>query len=96
MVNPPGKSLKLGLPVSHPIQYFCPVYRALAADPALDVTVLYRTRVGVDAYHDSGFGQTVQWDIPLLDGYSHIFLSDKTTLAGVEFKVIGRDHAPPL
>ncbi len=89
MVNPPGKSLKLGLLVSHPIQYFCPVYRALAADPALDVTVLYRTRVGVDAYHDSGFGQTVQWDIPLLDGYSHIFLSDKTTLAGVEFKVIG-------
>jgi glycosyltransferase involved in cell wall biosynthesis len=80
--------LKLGVLVSHPIQYFVPVYRKLARTPGIDLTVLYRTRVGVDAYHDPGFGQTVQWDIPLLDGYAHQFLSVKNSLKGVEWSVI--------
>jgi glycosyltransferase involved in cell wall biosynthesis len=44
--------------------------------------------VGVDAYHDEGFGQSVQWDIPLLDGYRHQFLSDKNRIEGVEWSVI--------
>ncbi len=80
--------LKLGLLVSHPIQYFVPVYRELAGNAAVDLTVLYRTRVGVDAYHDAGFGQTIQWDIPLLDGYAHQFLSRKTSLKGVEWSIV--------
>lgn len=80
--------LKLGILVSHPIQYFVPVYRELAGNEAVGLTVLYRTRVGVDAYHDAGFGQTVQWDIPLLDGYAHQFLSGKTSLKGVEWSVV--------
>lgn len=82
------ENLKLGLLVSHPIQYFVPVYRELAGNASVDLTVLYRTRVGVDAYHDAGFGQTVQWDIPLLDGYAHQFLSRKTSLKGVEWSII--------
>lgn len=80
--------LKLGVLVSHPIQYFVPVYRELARTQGIDLTVLYRTRVGVDAYHDPGFGQTVQWDIPLLDGYAHQFLSVKNSLEGAEWSVI--------
>jgi glycosyltransferase involved in cell wall biosynthesis len=80
--------LRLGILVSHPIQYFVPVYRVVARDPRLDLTVLYRTRMGVDAYHDPGFGQTLKWDVPLLDGYNSEFLSDKTTLAGLESKVV--------
>lgn len=80
--------LKLGVLVSHPIQYFVPVYRELARTPGIDLTVLYRTRVGVDAYHDPGFGQMVQWDIPLLDGYAHQFLSIKNSIKGVEWAVV--------
>jgi len=80
--------LKLGILVSHPIQYFVPIYRALASHAEIELTVIYRTRVGVDAYHDIGFDQTVQWDIPLLEGYPHVFLSDRTTLTGIEFNVI--------
>ena len=83
------RKLKLGVLVSHPIQYFVPVYRELATAAGVDLTVLYRTRVGVDAYHDDGFGQTVQWDIPLLDGYNYHFLSSKNRIQGVEWSVIG-------
>jgi|APTNR8051073442_1049403.scaffolds.fasta_scaffold02526_6 glycosyltransferase involved in cell wall biosynthesis len=80
--------MKFGVLVSHPIQYFVPVYRELARRSDVDLTVIYRTRVGIDAYHDPGFGQTVQWDIPLLDGYRNQFLSDKTSLTGFEPAVV--------
>lgn len=82
--------LRVGVLVSHPIQYFTPVYRELAKRNDIDLTVIYRTRVGVDAYHDPGFGQAVKWDIPLLDGYGSLFLSDKKTLGGIEPNVIGQ------
>lgn len=91
-MNHPGSKakhpLRLGILVSHPIQYFVPVYRELARRSEIDLTVIYRTRVGVDAYHDPGFGQTVQWDIPLLDGYQSCFLSDKKRLTGFEPVVV--------
>lgn len=84
-----GRKLRFGVLVSHPIQYFAPLFRELARRPDIDLTVIYRTRLGVDAYHDPGFGQTVRWDVPLLDGYQHEFLSRKTTLSGVEPKIVG-------
>lgn len=83
-----NKKLKLGVLVSHPIQYFVPVYRELAKDEGVDLMVLYRTRVGLDEYYDEGFGQTVKWDIQLVDGYPHYFLSNKNKIAGVEWNVI--------
>lgn len=43
-------------------------------EPDFDLTVYYCSRQGVDAYVDSGFGQLVQWDIPLLEGYHSKFL----------------------
>jgi glycosyltransferase involved in cell wall biosynthesis len=80
--------LRLGILVSHPIQYFAPVYRELAQRPDIDLTVIYRTRVGVDAYHDVGFGQMVQWDLPLIEGYKSKFLSGKTVLRGLEPRIV--------
>lgn len=84
--------------VSHPIQYFAPVYRALAQHMDLDFTVLYRTRVGLDSYFDPGFGQTIQWDIPLLDGYRSEFLSSKSHLDGIEWSIIPKllQHRPDV
>lgn len=79
---------KLVVLVSHPIQYFAPVYRALAQCADLDFSVLFSTRVGVDSSFDAGFGRVVQWDIPLLDGYESHFLSQKTHLGGIEWPVI--------
>jgi len=55
--------------VSHPIQYAVPVFRLLAQDPQLDFHVAYCTLRGAEAAHDPDFGRSVQWDVPLLDGY---------------------------
>src|ERR1035441_4343612 len=61
---------------SHPIQYQGPMHRALAASGKIDLTVLFCSKFGLKAYHDKGFGQKVQWDIPLLEGYTSFFLKN--------------------
>lgn len=80
--------MRVAILVSHPIQYFAPVYRALAVMPGIDLTVLYRTRLGVETYHDAGFGREIRWDIPLLDGYRSRFLSRGLRLDRFEPRIV--------
>ncbi len=65
---------RLAIVVSHPIQYYAPWFRHLAQQPDLEVRVFHLWDFGVTAQVDRGFGQTVQWDIPLLDGYPSEFV----------------------
>ena len=55
---------------AHPVQYMSPIFRRMAAHPALDLHVAYCSLRGAEAGHDPEFGATIQWDVPLLDGYS--------------------------
>jgi glycosyltransferase involved in cell wall biosynthesis len=65
---------RLAILLSHPIQYFTPLFRRLAQEPEIDLTVYFCSRQGIDPYEDEGFGRSVQWDVPLLEGYKHRFL----------------------
>ncbi len=55
--------------VSHPIQYFAPLYRELADRAEVDLTVYFCSDRTAGAFQDPGFGRVVQWDTPLLEGY---------------------------
>jgi glycosyltransferase involved in cell wall biosynthesis len=55
---------------THPVQYMAPVFRRMAAHPALELHVAYCTLRGAEPGHDAEFGASLQWDVPLLDGYS--------------------------
>lgn len=55
--------------VTHPIQYQAPLLCLIAAQPDIDLTVFFQSDMSLRAYADEGFGQTVKWDVPLLDGY---------------------------
>lgn len=74
--------------VSHPVQYFVPIYQNMARDSRVCFEVMYRTMVGLEAVYDESFGKEIKWDIPLLDGYSHFFLTKKVKLKGLELGVI--------
>jgi glycosyltransferase involved in cell wall biosynthesis len=67
---------KLAIVSSHPIQYYSPVFRALAAVDSLDLRVFYTwSQTAADhGVYDPGFGGEVKWDIPLLSGYAHQFV----------------------
>lgn len=75
--------------VSHPIQYFSPVYRAIERHREVALHVLFQCRVGCDDFFDVGFGRRIRWDIPLLEGYSHSFLSSSSRTGGLKIKVVG-------
>ncbi len=60
---------------SHPIQYFAPQYAFLNSQDDLDVTVFYLSDSSLRGAKDPGFGQSVQWDVDLLDGYRPVFIS---------------------
>lgn len=55
---------------SHPVQYMAPIFRRLAAEPQLEMHVAYCALKGAEAALDPEFGTDIQWDVPLLDGYS--------------------------
>lgn len=61
--------------VSHPIQYQAPLLRLISADPDIDLTVFFYSDFSLRAYKDEEFGCTVEWDVPLTEGYKHQFLS---------------------
>ena len=68
------RTIRLAYVVSHPIQYQANLLRCIAADPEIDLTVYFCSDFSVKEYKDSGFGVTVQWDVPLLEGYRSVIL----------------------
>jgi len=71
---PAPHPVRLAYLVSHPIQYQAPLLRRIAADPEIDLTVLFGSDFSVRGYKDHGFGVEVSWDTPLLEGYRSEFL----------------------
>lgn len=60
---------RLALVVSHPIQYYAPLYQRLAKRDDLEIRVFFTWHAGEVAVQDHGFGVPVSWDIPLTAGY---------------------------
>jgi glycosyltransferase involved in cell wall biosynthesis len=79
----PQPPLRLAYLVSHPIQYQAPLLRRIAAEPDIDLTVLFGSDFSVRGYKDQGFGVEVSWDTPLLEGYRSEFLKPLRDAGGV-------------
>ncbi len=80
-----GAVHRLAYLVSHPIQYQAPLLRHLAAQPDLDLEVLFLSDVSAGRHTDRGFGTEVEWDVPLLDGYAHVFLDSWYRTSRINF-----------
>lgn len=68
------RKLRLAIVVSHPIQYYTPLYRRLAEREVVKPHVVFLSDAGAREHVDSGFGRKVAWDIPLLEGYEYTVL----------------------
>jgi len=69
-----NKKPKVDWFISHPIQYFSPLFARLAK--VIDLHIYYYSDVSVKGKVDYEFGTKVKWDIPLLEGYGHTFLKN--------------------
>ena len=85
--------MKVGIVASHVIQYQDPFFRLLAADPEVDLTVLYLSDSGAKTYRDDDMGTTLRWDVDLLRGYRYRFLRN---LAGNSNRGWTRHFNPSL
>lgn len=71
-----SRKIKVAIVITHPIQYYASMFASLAAQPEIDLMVLYTQGIGYDNQKDTGFGQQVKWNIPLLSGYPFRFLNN--------------------
>ena len=78
-----SKKYKLGILVTHPIQYYVPWYQALAVHPEIELTVFYSYQQTPQGQAQAGFGVAFDWDIPLLKGYDYRFLTNKSSTPNV-------------
>ena len=67
---------RLAIVITHPIQYYAPLFRLLAEVPDIGVKVFYTWSQTKEKVKDKTFGQEIQWDIPLLNGYNYEFIDN--------------------
>lgn len=68
------KRYRIAYLASHPIQYQVPLLRLIASQPDIELKVLFQSEGALHGHMDTGFGQMVRWDVPLLEGYDYEFL----------------------
>jgi glycosyltransferase involved in cell wall biosynthesis len=66
---------------THPIQYYSPWFRLLAAEPSIEFKVIYLRTLDAKRQGE-GFGVQFQWDVDLLAGYESEVLSAERGLWG--------------
>ncbi len=90
------KPSRLAVVVSHPIQYYAPLWRALAREPALDLHVLFATRIGLDVTFDAEMKTALAWATDLTAGYSHEFLPEAGRFQRTGFHLDNPSVGPAL
>ena len=76
--------MRLAIVTTHPIQYYAPLFRLLTKEPGMELKIFYtwsQTQKGPK--YDTDFGKMIEWDIPLLDGYSYEFVENVAADPGV-------------
>ncbi len=66
--------MRLAIVTSHPIQYYSPLFRELGR--LADVHVFFAHRATPEQQARAGFGVTFDWDVDLLSGIEHTFLTN--------------------
>ena len=74
---------KLAIITTHPIQYNAPWFRLLTERKKIQVKVFYTwSQTEHEKKFDPGFGKTIEWDIPLLEGYDFMFVKNTSKNPG--------------
>jgi glycosyltransferase involved in cell wall biosynthesis len=66
---------RLAVLLTHPIQYFKPVFQGLAANPALELLVVFGCDHGSHTSFDPDFGVSFAWDSSPTSGFPHQVIS---------------------
>jgi glycosyltransferase involved in cell wall biosynthesis len=73
---------RLAIVITHPIQYYAPLFKLLNQRKQIDIKVFYTWGEGSVKKFDPAFGKDIDWDIPLLDGYNYEWAQNTATDPG--------------
>ncbi len=79
--NSPSPEYDLAVVLSHPIQYYSPIFRELAK--RIRLRVFYCHDLKPEERLATGIGREFSWDVPLLDGYEWEYLRNVSSHPGV-------------
>ncbi|MBU2652035.1 MAG: glycosyltransferase family 4 protein [Bacteroidetes bacterium] len=77
-----AEKIKLAIISTHPIQYNAPLFKLLSGSDLILPRVFYTWSQSMEKVEDKDFGKTIQWDIPLLDGYEYEFVENISNRPG--------------
>lgn len=79
----PSAMTRIAIVTTHPIQYNAPLFTRLAAEPGIELMVFYTwSQSKAGGKYDPDFGRTIEWDIPLMEGYPFRFVDNVATRPG--------------
>ena len=70
------KKIRVAIVVSHPIQHFVHLYKALAKDRTIELKVFFASNIGVKPYFDKDMNTEIKWASELLTAYDYEFLPE--------------------
>lgn len=69
---------RLGIVVTHPIQYQVPLFRHLAEGTVVEPIVFFLSEHGLKESFDNGFGRAIKYDTPLLGEYEYRIIRNRS------------------
>jgi len=69
---------KLAIITTHPVQYYAPVFKLLHQRGKINIKVFYTWGIASVNKFDPGFNKTIEWDIPVLDGYPYEWVENNS------------------
>ncbi len=73
---------KLAIIITHPIQYYSPLFQLLTKRNKIHIKVFYTWEQSQKRIFDKKFGKEIKWDIPLLEGYDYTFVKNRAKNPG--------------
>ena len=74
---------RLAIVTTHPVQYNAPWFQLLAERKQVELKVFYTwSQVQQGPKYDPDFGKVIEWDLPLLEGYSYMFVQNMSKNPG--------------
>jgi len=75
---------KLAIIITHPIQYYAPIFKRLTERNKIKIKVFYTWEQSQQKVFDKKFGKVIKWDIPLLEAYDYTFVKNISGNPGSE------------
>lgn len=88
MISVAAKKTRVAIVISHPIQHFVHLYKALAKQDSIELKVFFAAKIGIKPYFDKDMNTEIQWASDLLTGYDHAFLPEADEIKETGFWLI--------